>query len=65
MNARAGGGKSLVYQLPSLLTSTVTLVVSPLVSLMHDQLVALRRLDIDAATLTQATDKAEVHRARR
>ena len=47
-----GGGKSLCYQLPSLLMSGVTVVVSPLLALMHDQVVALRENDISAAMLS-------------
>ncbi|MGI8572483.1 MAG: RecQ family ATP-dependent DNA helicase [Solirubrobacteraceae bacterium] len=39
-----GSGKSLGYQLPALLRDDLTLVVSPLVSLMHDQVQALRRV---------------------
>ncbi|HEU4559755.1 MAG TPA: ATP-dependent DNA helicase RecQ [Longimicrobium sp.] len=46
-----GGGKSLCYQLPSLLLDGVTLVVSPLIALMKDQIDALRALGIDAARL--------------
>ena len=47
-----GGGKSLCYQLPSLLTKGITVVVSPLLALMHDQVVALRENDISAAMLS-------------
>jgi ATP-dependent DNA helicase RecQ len=46
-----GGGKSLCYQLPSLLLDGVTLVVSPLIALMKDQIDALQALGVDAARL--------------
>jgi len=47
-----GGGKSLCYQLPSLMMSGVTVVISPLLALMHDQVVALRENGIAAAMLS-------------
>jgi ATP-dependent DNA helicase RecQ len=47
-----GGGKSLCYQLPSLLMSGVTVVISPLLALMYDQVVALRENGISAAMLS-------------
>ena len=46
-----GAGKSLCYQLPALMTAGLTLVVSPLISLMQDQVGALRRRGIAAAFL--------------
>nr|WP_306265934.1 DNA helicase RecQ [Pararhizobium sp. IMCC3301] len=57
-----GGGKSLCYQLPALCKEGVTLVVSPLVALMNDQVAQLRQSGVEAGALTSNNDAAENER---
>jgi ATP-dependent DNA helicase RecQ len=57
-----GGGKSLCFQLPALLQPGVTLVVSPLIALMQDQVRLLRDNAVAASFINSSLDAAEVSR---
>ncbi|MBQ6619972.1 MAG: DNA helicase RecQ [Thermoguttaceae bacterium] len=54
-----GGGKSLCFQFPSVMLDGVCVVVSPLLSLMKDQVDSAREMGIRAATLNSTTPKSE------
>ncbi|TGL96293.1 ATP-dependent DNA helicase RecQ [Leptospira barantonii] len=54
-----GMGKSICYQLPALALDGLTVVLSPLIALMQDQVVKLKRLGIDAAFINSSLSKQE------
>ncbi len=56
-----GAGKSLCYQLPALLSPGLAIVVSPLISLMQDQVVSLFKNGIHAAFINSSLPASEIH----
>ncbi len=55
-----GGGKSLCYQVPALCLKGITVVVSPLIALMQDQVLSLQQLGIEAYAINSSVDAKEV-----
>ena len=56
-----GAGKSLCYQVPAMLFSGITLVISPLISLMQDQVKALNEAGVNAAFINSSLSEKELN----
>jgi ATP-dependent DNA helicase RecQ len=55
-----GGGKSLVYQLPSIMGDGISIVISPLIALMQDQVASLQNQNITANMISSAQNQDEI-----
>ena len=55
-----GGGKSLCFQLPALLNDGLTVVISPLIALMRDQVRGLKAAGVAAGAITSGNTQSEI-----
>lgn len=55
-----GGGKSICYQIPSLCREGIGIIISPLIALMHDQVIAMQQIGVRAATINSGMNDVAV-----